>query len=196
MAEYSSRELANRWNHRFLDDDRFQDAPPRRLVKDYASFLPESGLALEFAGGMGKTSDFLQRCGLQVIELDISLQALSRARDLNKDACQLTADARFLPLADTHFDVICNFYFLERRLFSDIKRLLLPGGILFFETMLIEMQTIRPEIPDDHLLRPGELKAEFYDWKIIHLFEGWLDSDHGHKKAVGQLVARKPFTPV
>lgn len=192
MTEYSSRKIADRWNSRFLDDNRFREAPVRKLVSEYSYLLPESGQALEIAGGMGKTTDFLQQRGLQVIELDISFQALSRARDLNSDAYHVAADVLYLPLSDHQFDVICNFYFLERSLFLDIKKRLSPGGILFFETMLLEMQSIRPDIPDDHLLQPGELKVEFGDWEIVHYFEGWIKSDHGHKKAVGQLVARKP----
>lgn len=196
MTEYSSRKIADRWNSRFLKDDRFKEAPVRRLVSDYSFLLPETGLALEIAGGIGKTTNFLQNHGLQVIELDISFQALLKARDINKNAFHVVADVLNIPLSDRQFNVICSFYFLERRIFPLIKKQLLPGGILFFETMLLEMQSIRPEIPDDHLLTPGELKAEFDNWEIIHYYEGWLDSDHGHKKAVGQIIARKPAAPL
>jgi SAM-dependent methyltransferase len=192
MSEINSSEIAEKWNKKYLNDKRFQDAPVRRLVKEYASLLPESGQVLEIAGGMGFTTNYLQNSGLQVFDLDISYHALRKARQRNNAAFHFVADARFMPLKDQQFDVICNFYFLERTVFHSIELLLKPGGILFFETMTLPMQSIRPEIPSDHLLAAGELKSVFPSWKIIHYFEGWTDSDHGHRKAIAQLVAQKP----
>lgn len=192
MIDTKSSEIADKWNKKYLHDKRFQEAPIRKLVKQYAHLLPDSGQVLEIAAGMGFTSNFLQSTGLQVFDLDISLHALRKAKQKNNSAFYFVADARFLPIKDRHFDVICNFYFLERTLFPFIKSFLKPGGILFFETMTLEMQSIRPEIPAAHLLESGELGSAFASWNIIRYFEGWIDSDHGHKKAIAQLVAQKP----
>ena len=158
--------------------------------------LPEQGKVLEIAGGVGVSADYLQRKGLQVIELDISWQALFRARRKNKEVHHIVADANFLPMINMKFDVICNFYFFERNVIPVIIDRLKPGGLLFFETLTKEMLTIRPEIPPEYLLLPGELKEAFSGFEIIHYFEGWTNSDHGKKKSIGSLVARKPETSV
>jgi hypothetical protein len=52
--------------------------------------------------------------------------------------------------------------------------------------------TIRPEISEEYLLQPGELKSAFQELEIIHFSEGWTNSDHGKQKSIGSLVARKP----
>lgn len=192
MNENSSKQAADKWNEKFLCDSRFYDVPVRKLVKQFSGLLPPTGIALEIAGGTGATTDFLQKHGLQVFEIDIAYQALRKAVTRNNGASYILADARYLPLSLCAFNVICNFYFLERSVFTAIERLLKPGGIVFFETMTIDMLSIRPEIPPSRLLAAGELKQAFPSWKIIHSFEGWSDSEHGHTKSIAQLVAQKP----
>ena len=193
MNEYSSKQAAEKWNVKFMSDSRFQDVPVRKLVKQFSGLLPRTGKALEIAGGTGATTDFLQKLGLQVLEIDIAYQALRRAVTRNNSASYILADAQYLPLSLCEFDVICNFYFLERSVFTAIERLLKPGGLLFFETMTVDMQNIRPDIPSSHLLATDELRQVFASWYIIHYFEGWTDSEHGHTKPIAQLVAQKPL---
>ncbi|NMB54420.1 MAG: class I SAM-dependent methyltransferase [Leptolinea sp.] len=192
MNENSSKQVAEKWNEKFLNDFRFQDVPVRKLVKQFSELLPRTGIALEIAGGTGATTDFLQKHGLKVLEIDIAYQALRKAVTRNNGASYIVADARYFPLSLCAFDVICNFYFLERSVFSAIVELLKPGGIVLFETMTIDMLRIRPEISPSHLLAAGELKQAFPSWKIIHYYEGWTDSEHGHTKSIAQLVAQKP----
>ena len=114
MNDRDTFDAANKWNNKYLTDDRFQDVPVRKLIRENAHLLPEYGLALEIAGGMGATTDFLQRAGLNVIEVDISYTALRKAVQVNSAPAYILADARKLPLKPMQFDVICNFYFLER----------------------------------------------------------------------------------
>jgi tellurite methyltransferase len=193
MTDTDSREIAEKWNSKYTNDDRFHNAPVRKLIMQYSSLLPASGWALEIAGGIGKTTDYLQKKGLEVVEMDISYEALRKAQKINPVPCYVLADARNLPLGFFEFDVICNFYFLERSVFDIIKRNLKPGGLLFFETMTLDILSVRPEIPSSHLLEPGELKKTFSGWELLHYFEGWVDSDHGKRKSISQIVARKPL---
>ncbi len=113
---------ASKWNERYLSDKRFSDAPVRSLISGNVNLLPKSGWALDIAGGMGVTTDFLQRSGLQVVELDIALTALKTAHTHNSSAFHILADVCHIPLGSVKFDVICNFYFLERTVLSEIDR--------------------------------------------------------------------------
>ena len=42
----------------------------------------------------------------------------------------------------------------------------------------------------DFLLQPGELRAEFHGWEILHDYEGTPTED-GHRRRTAELVARK-----
>jgi SAM-dependent methyltransferase len=196
MGDLETGNAARKWNNKYLTDERFQNVPPRRLIRENSHLLPSSGSALEIAGGMGSTTDFLQRHGLDVIEIDISFEALHKAFLINNNAGYILGDARNIPVKPMQFDVICNFYYLERSVFDFIKRALKSGGLLFFETMTADMVTVRPEIPMERLLQPGELAHVFAEWEFLYSFEGWIDSEHGKKKAVSQLIARRPFPSV
>jgi len=193
MTINNSREIAEKWNSKYTNDGRFHNAPVRKLIMQYSSLLPASGWALEIVGGIGKTTDFMQKKGLNVVEMDISFEALRKAQRINPAPSYILADARSLPLGGFEFDVICNFYFLERSVFEIIKRNLKPGGLLFFETMTLDILSVLPEISPSHLLEQGELMRVFPDWELLHYFEGWIDSDHGKRKSISQILARKPL---
>lgn len=192
----NATETATKWNDRYRDETGMYIAPVRNLLKVYSNILPHQGWALEIAGGTGVSADYLQKAGLQVLEVDISLVALCRAHRKNSDVLHVAADATQLPLGASRFDVICNFYYFERNLIPLLINWLNPGGLIFFETLMVDMLTIRPEIPPEFLLQPGELKNVFQELEIIYYFEGWTESDHGNRKSIGSLVARKPETSV
>jgi 2-polyprenyl-3-methyl-5-hydroxy-6-metoxy-1,4-benzoquinol methylase len=196
MNAYNSSKASQRWNQKYLTDDRFQDVPARKLIRENSHLLPPSGLALEIAGGMGSTTGYLQRMGLDVVEVDISFEALSKAIRNNPYSGYILADACHMPLKPMKFDVICNFYFLERSVFDYIKQALAPGGLVFIETMTIDMVAVRPEIHPDRLLQHNEIDRVFSGWEKIISFEGWTESDHGKRKAISQLIARKPICSV
>ncbi len=192
MNKTDSINCASKWNERYISDKRFSDAPVRSLIVSNQTLLPKSGWALEIAGGMGVTTDFMQKAGLQVVEIDIAFNALKIAHENNSSAFHIVSDARFLPINHIQFDIICNFYYLERSIFGEIERHLKPGGLLFFESMTVEMMAIRPETPPIRFLEPGELLSAFSTFEILHYYEGWVTSDHGKQKAIAQLIARKP----
>ncbi|MEI8130920.1 MAG: class I SAM-dependent methyltransferase [Leptolinea sp.] len=185
-------EISKKWNERYLEEPGKYNAPVRNILKKYSDRLPRQGLALDIAGGVGVSADYLQRKGLQVLELDVSFQALRLARRKNAQVFQVAADANQLPFDNSKFDIICNFYYFERKLIPLLISRLKPGGLIFFETLTIEMLSLRPEIPSDYLLQLGELKAAFASLEIIYYFEGWINSDHGKRKSIGSLVARNP----
>lgn len=185
---------ATRWDARYLDNSRpWLPREPRQLLVDYAHLLPESGLALDAACGVGANGHFLALRGLQVIALDISLIALRMAVQWGREhACQLDAavydlSAPWLPFE--RFDVILNFHFLERECIPVFREALKPGGLIYFETFL------RPK-PDldtrDRYLEPGELRAIFQGYQILHYSENMLTGkQNGYDVGMAQLVGRK-----
>jgi len=94
-------------------------------------------------------------------------------------------------LENKQFSGVLVFRYLHRPLFESIKQAILPGGIIVYETFTKGNEKYgRPKNPD-FLLAKGELFEQFKGWKILHQFEGVVESN-GNKQAIAQIVAIKP----
>lgn len=92
--------------------------------------------------------------------------------------------------AGKHYSAILGFCYLHRPLFRELKKVLMPGGLVIYETFTVDQPRFgRPHNPD-FLLRPGELKKIFGDWETLHYFEGTQENPD---RAIAQIVARKPY---
>ena len=75
-------------------------------------------------------------------------------------------------LGDSAFDVVLVFNYLHRPLFPALRRALAPGGLLFYETFLLEQaERGHPKHPD-FLLQPGELRQLVAPLEVLREFEG------------------------
>lgn len=184
---------AERWDARYLHEARFATfVQPRPFLVENAAYLPSTGLALDVAMGLGGNAAFLLERGLRVVGIDISRVALRQAKARLPGLMAVLADLTCFPLPERTFDVILNFYYLQRDLWPQYRRALRPGGVLFFETLTQEMRSIHPEIDPLYLLYPGELRQAFADWEILAYREGWEEDCGGRRRAVASLVARLP----
>jgi tellurite methyltransferase len=186
-------EDAERWNARYWEDKRTHgDIPPRRFLVENAGCLPSQGLALEAAMGLGGNACFLLERGLRVMGVDVSWVAVRQAKRRLPGLMAVVADLTRFHLPDECFDLILNFYYLQRDLWGTYCRALRPGGILVIETLMQEMREHRPDIDPQYLLNPGELMAAFSDWQILVYREGWVETETRHPKAVASLIASRP----
>jgi SAM-dependent methyltransferase len=170
--------------------EALDDLPlPAALLQKNAHLIA-GGKALDIAMGAGQNAVFLASRGCDVTGVDRSESAVAIARRLaardSLDLTAVTADVLTYPLPESCFDVIINFYFLERSLVTAIKQSLKQRGLLFFETYTIEQVRFgRPRNPD-HLLKPNELLAWFLDFFIIFYHERVEEG-----KAIASLIAQK-----
>jgi tellurite methyltransferase len=185
---------AERWNRRYQEEERYAAfSSPRPFLVQNESFLPAPGLALEAAMGLGGNAGFLLERGWRVIGVDISGEAVRQVKARLPSIWAVQADLAHFPLPPERFDLILNFYFLERSLWPAYTRALRPGGILILETLTEEMQAQQPEIPPEYLLRRGELEHAFPGLETLHLAEGWHPGRSGKLRPTGQIIARKPY---
>ncbi len=186
-------EAAQRWNERYLHEKRYATFnQPRAFLVENSHYLPRTGLALDAAMGLGGNAGFLLGRGLRVVGVDISSVAVRRAKARNPQLMAVIGDLTRFRLLPGAFDVILNFYYLHRELWSVYRSTLCPGGILFFETLTQEMRQTNPEIDPIYLLEPGELRRAFLDWEILVYRENWIDTDREHPRPVASLVVRRP----
>lgn len=180
------------WDERYCQDgDRIRQ--PASFLAAQLNLLPR-GRALDIATGSGRNAIFLSRNGYQVDAVDSSTVAVERVRSLaSREALPIAvtcADLTAYSIAENFYDLILNFYFLERKLFEPIKMGLRQGGVLLFETYTLEQARYgRPRNPE-FLLKPNELLRSFSDLHIIYYHERIEQSDH-ETRALASLVAQK-----
>jgi SAM-dependent methyltransferase len=182
---------ALKWNQRYKEEKFKSFELPRPFLVENAGYLPEDGLALDMAMGLGGNAGFLSGRGLRVIGLDISEVAVLSAKSRNPELISAVVDLTCIQLPSNRFDVILNFYYLQRDLWPVYQRALRPRGILIFESLTQQMLEHSPNIDPEFLLAPAELKQGFRDLEILVYREDWVIDDKGHDKAVASLVARK-----
>ena len=164
-------EERKKWNQRYLKGRR--SPLHTTLIKFYKFAKP--GKALDIACGTGENSIFLAEKGFEVIGVDVSDVAIKRARI---EARKKGAQVKFKPIYALKFsyhpdtyNLLINFYFLERRLFPKISRCIKSGGVLIFETYNKKHSLNNPYFPKEYLLTTQELIRSFREFEILHYSE-------------------------
>jgi hypothetical protein len=188
-----SREDAQRWNARYQTSPRDSFELPRPFLIEHAHLLPRSGLALDIAMGIGGNAGFLIQHGLRVIGVDISNVAIRSAANHLPSLMPVIADLSNFFLSPDSFDVIINFLYLQRSLWTIYPNALRLGGILVFETLTMDMLTVNPNTDPRYLLQPGELAQAFPALNTLVYNEGWQETNTTHPRAVASIVAQRPF---
>lgn len=168
-----------------------QKENPSRFLVDNIGLLPR-GRVLDIAMGEGRNAVFLAYMGFQVKGIDISPEALEQANELaarsNVKINTFLADLeKGYHIEPDAYDLIICFNYLQRSLIPDIKNGLHMGGVIVYETYIVDQaQFGRPSNPD-HLLKHNELLDMFRDFRCLRYHEGMA----GDQKAVAGIIAEK-----
>jgi tellurite methyltransferase len=187
---------ASFWDERYRTQEAVPERGPAGFLVENLHLLPPRGDVLDIAMGSGRNALFLAARGYEVTGIDISPVAIERCREeaaclgLHLEAAR--ADLASYRLPESAFDVILNFYYLQRDLCPRIAEALRPGGLLVFETFTTEQRRHGwGPTQDDHLLRPAELRSLFPGLEQLVYREGIAESERGQKHVAG-LLARRP----
>lgn len=189
------REDQEKWDAKYREKKFNPDVPPDPFLKKNLRLLPP-GRALDIAAGEGRNAVFLAQQGFEVDAVDISRVALSRARRLAKSRGvkinTVAADIDIHPIGQEKYDLIIDFYFLDRNLVPSIKRGLKRGGVVMFSTYLLGQPSPagNGRIDPKYLLKPNELLRLFRDFRVLFYQEG-IFRQAGVKKATANLIAQK-----
>lgn len=135
---------------------------PEPWVMEMTPLLPRGGFALDVAAGTGRHSLVLARAGFRVIAIDYAdsglraLQAAARAERLA--IWPVAADLCAFPLPRGRFDLVLNVSFLDRALVPRLVASLKPGGLLLFDTFLIDQAAAGHPRNPEFLLKHYELR--------------------------------------
>lgn len=172
---------------------------PNPLLICYASLFSTGDLEgpiLDLACGEGQNGLFLAGMGLPVILADRNREALAEARrsadekGLKASFWEVDLETGQNPFKEDHFRAVLAFRYLHRPLMPCLKKGVKKGGIVIYETFTVEQARYGSPHNPDFLLKPGELFDWFFDWQVIHYFEGMLENP---TRAMARIVCRKPY---
>jgi dihydroneopterin aldolase len=177
------------------------DPPPASFVRDHIHQLP-GGRALDVACGRGRNALFLAAQGYAVDAIDRDEQALAEAAataaqrglsSVSVRAVELEDPARPPDIPAAGYDVVLVFFYLHRPLFPVLLRALRPGGMLVYETFLIDNHLRRqhPRRPE-FCLSHNELLQLAPGLRVLHYDEGEHADAHGGGSAfTARLLAQR-----
>jgi SAM-dependent methyltransferase len=186
--------VAADWEARY-GGERGLDFTPEPLLVEVAERLPP-GRALDLACGAGRHALYLAGLGWRVTAVDSSRAGIDvvrrRAADLVIEAVRADLEAHEFTIEPDAWDLICDFFYLQRDLFAPIRAGVRPGGVFVGAMHLFDdAPDARPRDPT-YLLHAGELRAAFAGWKILYYSEG---PQPGHRRRAARIVARKEQKP-
>ena len=164
---------------------------PAQFLVENVELLPK-GRVLDVAMGSGRNAIYLAKMGFDVQGVDISLEAVNTALELAKKAgvtikAQVADLERGFHIKEEAYDVIICFNYLQRSLIPQIKYGLRQGGIVVYETFIVDQTQFGNPKNRDYLLEHNELLDMFRDFRCLRYREGII----GGRKAIASVVARK-----
>lgn len=156
-------EVRRKWDHIYAKKDTDYTPEPCDALSLHNYLLPVTGKAIDLACGLGGNALFLADRGLSTTAVDISSVALEKlARRQHALIETLCADINAESIASSEYDVIVVSNYLDRTICAAISNALVPGGLLFYQTFVLNKVTPEtgPGNPD-YLLKPNELLSLF-----------------------------------
>ena len=164
---------------------------PAQFLVDNTDLLAR-GRALDVAMGSGRNAIYLAKMGFEVEGIDTSREAIEEAlaRALQEGISIQTRveDLQKIPYIDEDtYDLVICFNYLQRSLIPQMKNWVKPGGMLVYETFVVDQVRFGKPRNPDHLLMHNELLHAFKDFRVLRYREGIIEG----KKAIASIVARK-----
>ena len=177
--------------------NNFPTKYPNKWLEKWNIF-PSKGKILDLATGLGANALYLASQGMNIIAIDIaedavlSIKKTAFSRQLKLHLVIADLDSFYLP--ENYFDGVICFYYLNRKLFSGIKKSLKSGGVFIMQTYL------DPQIHDTcshhrYDLKKEELLVEFDGFEILDYNEqtsfGIALKDDSQLNSTASICARK-----
>lgn len=179
-----------KWNGKYQARQSENREPCDWLVES-ARWLTGEGQVLDLAMGEGRNALYLAKQGYQVTGVDVSEVGVARAealaRENNLTLNTIVADLDNYEILENEYDLISCFYFLDRNLFTAIKKGIKPGGLLIYQTFNADYLQYSG-FKKEWVLAHNELLREFQDWHVLNYREVDLPEE---ENAHAALVARK-----
>lgn len=184
----------DKWDERYRDGAYAQRTQPSAFLTSWMERIP-LGYALDVACGAGRNALYLAAQGFEVDAVDISGEALERARDtaqgLGLSVNWLQHDLDNPLTLDRSYQLILIFRYVNLSLVRRLTANLAPGGYLVCEQHLVtEADVIGPTHPS-YRVKSGDLLGVVQPLQIHHFEEALVPDPDGRTAALARLVAQK-----
>ena len=182
------------------------DPPPARFLIEQLPRLPK-GTVLDLASGRGRNALHLAGLGYTVEAVDRDHEALASLAEaaarrhlanVSTHCLDLETDQPHGPdLGQARYDAILVFFYLHRPLFPSLLSALKPGGLLLYETFLIDNH-LRHRHPrrKEFCLAHNELLRLTESLTLLHYDEGQHDGGEGSAPTfTARLLAQRRADP-
>lgn len=169
-----------------------QSQTPSALLVEHVPLF-RRGRALDVATGYGRNAFYLAKQEYIVEGVDrdeaavafCNAEAARRALSFSARRVDFEKEVSF---SEGAYDLVACFYYLDRRIMPQIKGALARGGVIVYETFLIDQhrrfgKPSRPEFCWGH----NELLSHFLDFRVLFYFEGIKE-----ERWIAQLIAERP----
>ncbi len=159
--------VREKWDRIYLKKNTTANPDPCFVLKEFNYLLPASGRALDVACGLGGNALFLAQRGIKTTAIDISAEAIKKLAGRNHAFIDARCEAINIDGVN-QYDVIVVSHFLDRTICNEIKNALVPGGLLFYQTFVLDKSDAGsgPGNPA-FLLESNELLSLFSGMKVL-----------------------------
>ena len=183
-----------KWNQRYRGGAYSGRLHPCAFLEAWIDEIPV-GRAIDVACGAGRNALYLARRGFDVDAVDISGEALDRAREVaqisNLKLNWLEHDLDERLELDASYQLILIVRYVNLPLIRQLAANLAPGGFLICEQHLVtEAEVVGPGNPSFRV-RPGDLLAAAEGLRVRHLEESLVQEPDGQTAALARLVAQR-----
>ena len=167
------------------------DLKPAQFLVDNLELLPK-GRVLDVAMGSGRNAIYLASLGFDVEGVDMSQEAVNIAlKTAHKIGVSIGVQVADLEqgysIRKDSYDVIICFNYLQRSLIPQIKDGLREGGMIVYETFIVDQSQFGKPTNPKYLLEHNELLNIFSDLRCLRYREGIMKGP----KAIACIIAQK-----
>ena len=186
----------NKWDARYRAGSYAGRTHPTALLERHAASF-KVGRALDVASGAGRNALYLAALGYDVDAVDISEEALGRARrdaterglELRLIACDLDQGLPDQISPADRYDLIVVVRYVNTELVQQLCSLLAPGGALVCEEHLVSAEDVAGPATPAYRVAHGELLAASASLEVRFYREGLIRDPDGRRVSVAQLIA-------
>ena len=168
--------MRSRWSRAVIVAVEPTTLAPAPFLVEHASLLAP-GRTLDLAAGSGRNAVFLASRGHRVLAVDVSLEALQTLRRRAPAIASAQVDLDRPCFRPGSVDNVVCVNFLDRRLFPEILGWIRPGGVLLYDTFLIDQRAVGHPRNPAFLLERGELLERLSGERVLHYREGAVRSE-------------------
>jgi tellurite methyltransferase len=183
-----------KWNERYRAGAYADRTYPAVLLQDWIGRLPR-GRALDVACGAGRNALFLAANGFEVDAVDISGEALSRARAVaeksNLQVNWIEHDLDEPRQWDAGYALVLIMRYVNLPLARQLVSKLAPGGFLVCEQHLVTDADVIGPGGSAFRVKPGQLRKLAQGLRIHQLEETLIEDPDQRPAAVARLVASR-----